>query len=111
MISSPLTLAAGGTAQRFLAVPADGLPAQRHCNRCGIQLLTAGASAYIGVQGPQGVADSVSSTVFNILLNDSQPTATIGPMGEGNEVDLCLTWWDGTTNAQIAITPMQGSGC
>lgn len=111
MISSPLTLTTAGTRQRFLAIPSDGLPTQRHCNRVAIQLVTAGATVYVGVQGPQGVADSVSSTVYNGIISDDQPTLTLGPFSEGNAVDLCLTWWDASANGvQIAITPMQGIG-
>jgi len=109
MISSPLTLTTAGTRQPFLAVPADGLPGQRHCNRIAIQLVTPGATVYIGAQGSQGVADSVSSTVYNAILSDDQPTLTLGPFSDGAAVDLCLTWWDASANGtKIAITPMQG---
>lgn len=92
-----LTLAAAGTRQRFLAVPSSGLPAGRWVNRVTIVLLT-GTTAYLGLSLPTGVQDTVSSTVKDMQLTSALPSFTVGPIGEGNNVDLCNLWWDGDTN-------------
>jgi hypothetical protein len=103
-LTSPQTLTAAGTRQQLLAVPTDGLPGARWVNRVTIQLIS--GTAYFGVPGPIGLQDTVSSTVYNVTLNTTFNSVTIGPVDQGNGVDLCSIWWDGTTGAVIALMPV-----
>ncbi len=91
------TLTAAGTRQRLVAVPSSGLPAARWVNRVTILILT-GTTAYLGMSLPAGVQDAVSSTVNDMRLTSALPSFTVGPIGDGNNVDLCNIWWDGDTN-------------
>ena len=74
-------------------------PSRRWCNRCTIQWIS-GGELYLGLQKPIGVADTVSSTVNDIVLNSSNPSFTIGPSsGEGgNDVDLGGTYLDASVS-------------
>lgn len=112
-ITSPVSLTSAGTAQPLVAsadYTDNGLvmPSLRYCNRVAIRLVDPTKIAYIGYQVPIGVGGTVSSTVFNVILDATTPAITIGPFDGGNGVDLGATYWDGnTTDMTLAIAPVQ----
>lgn len=99
------TLTTSGTRQALAAANAT-TPTLRWCNRCTIQLLT-GTTVYIGLPRPLGSANTVSSTVNDIRLTAANPSFTIGPIHDGNGVDLGDTYWDSdTSGATVSIAPL-----
>lgn len=106
-VTSPQTLTTAGTRQRVVAVPTDGLPAARHCNRVTFTLLTAGATIYLGLPAPLGQSAAVSSTVYDAALSDTNPNFTIAPTNTTNSIDLCLIYWDASANGvQMAVAAL-----
>src|ERR1700730_3081098 len=101
-----LILTNAGSRQPFVTVTATTLPTQVACNRLTVQLITPGSTAYFGLQKPLGVADAVSSSINDFVLNDSNPSFTIGPIHDGNAVYLPNIWWDASAgNTAIDISP------
>jgi hypothetical protein len=102
-----LTLTTPGTAQPF-ADPSNLSDLSRRCRELDIKLITAGATVYIGKMPPLGVGNAVSSTNYDLLLDDTTPTVPIGYASTWNEIDLAIIYWDSdTAGAKIAIAPEQ----
>jgi len=112
-ILSPVTLTTAGTRQPLVAaatyvVGGMQMPTLRYCNRCSVRLEDPTKTGYIGLQPSGGVSNTVSSTVYNVLLNSATPAFTIGPFGDGNDVDLGSTYVDGDTSGmKFILSPVQ----
>lgn len=103
-VTSPATLTTAGTRQAFASV--GSTPTVQFCNRLTIVWLS-GTNVYIGAPGPAGRGATVSSTVYNVVLNSSNVSFTLGPIGDSNNINLADTWWDSDTNgATVALVPL-----
>ena len=101
-----LTLTAAGTRQRFVTPTAASNPTDVACNRVTIQWIS-GTNVYLGLPRPKGVANTVSSTVYDIVLSSANPSFTIGPTAECNAVPLTDIWWDSdTSSAKVSYAPV-----
>ena len=107
-ITSPKTLTTAGTRQPLVAAAdytENGvvMPSRRYCKSCAIRLENIAQIGYIGLQPPAGKSDTVSSTVYNVVLDSVTPEYTIGPFGEGMWIDLGSTYIDGNTSGMKFI--------
>lgn len=102
-----LTLTTAGTRQAFVTPTAGAdLPTEFACSRCTVELIS-GTNVYLGLQKPLGKANTVSSTVYDVVLNSTTPSFTISGDPERNTVYLPNVWWDSdTSTAKIAISPI-----
>lgn len=57
-----------------------------------------GAYVFVGFQLPNGVGNTVSSTVFDAKLSAAVPSVSFGVGNEGDYVDSSLVWLDASTN-------------
>lgn len=101
-----LTLTTAGTRQRFVTPSDSTQPSNLWCNRVTIQWLN-GTNVYLGLPRQAGVANTVSSTVYDIVLSASNPSFTIGPTAGLNDVALFDIWWDSdTSSAKVSYAPV-----
>lgn len=73
-------------------------PTLKYTRAATFALGTPGQTIYLGLQKPLGVGSAVSSSNYDILLNDVNPSFTEGLATEYNDVDLGSTYWDVSAN-------------
>lgn len=102
-----VTVATSGTEVPLVA--ATALPVDRLCARVSLEWLAANTgSIFVGLPKPLGVGSGVTTTNYDVVLNSTNNSYTIGLGNECNTVDLTTVFIDaGTSGDSVAVSPEQ----